>query len=87
MRSYSTAVMAQRFTPGERMTFSNGHTVMTAEAAARFSHDLVEVDRETGLYRRVHSDPESEAGIISEEKNREALLRPVREADPGNRLR
>jgi hypothetical protein len=86
MRYYSTAVMAQRYAPGERMTFS-GHTVMTAEAAARFSHDLVELDRETGLYRRVHSDPGIETGIISEEKYREALLRPVREAAPGNRLR
>ncbi len=80
--------MVLRYAPGERMTFSNGYTVMTAEAAALFSHDLVELDRETGLYRRVHSDPGHETAIISEAKYREALLRPAREADPGgNRLR
>jgi hypothetical protein len=88
MRCYSAAVMDRRYQPEERMTFSNGRTVMTAEAADRFTWGLVELDRETGLYRRVQGDPGHETAIIGEAKYREALLRPVREADPGgNRLR
>jgi hypothetical protein len=88
MRFYTLAVMAQRYAPGERMAFCNGHMAMTAETADRFTSGLVELDRETGLYRRVQDDPGRETAIISEAKDREALLRPVREADPGgNRLR
>jgi hypothetical protein len=88
MGHYSNAVMAQQYAPGERMTFSNGHTAMTAETADDFASGLVELDREAGLYRRVQSDPGHETAIIGEAKYREALLRPAREADPGgNKLR
>jgi hypothetical protein len=73
MRYYTTTVMERRYQPGERMAFSNGYTVMTAEAAALFSHDLVELDRETRLYRRVHSDPGLETAIINEAKLRDRL--------------
>jgi hypothetical protein len=88
MRYYSASVMAQRYAPGERITFSNGRTAMTAETADHFASGLVELDRETGLYRRVQSAPGHETAIIGEAKYREALLRPVRdEASGGNRLR
>lgn len=71
---YSTKEMARLYDPGERMMFSHGHTVMTAEQAQRFAYGLVELDRETGKYRRAHSDPGMETMIINEAKYREQLL-------------
>ncbi len=87
MGDYSASVMAQRYAPGERMTFCNGGTTMTAEAAERFAFGLVELDRETGLYRRAQSDPGLETLIVDEAKYRESFLRSTPAALPGNRLR
>ena len=86
MRFYSPSVMARRFAPGERMTFSNGRVAMSAETADQFAPDLVELDRETGLYRRVHSDPGSETAIINAARFRQELLKPLRDAPNGNRI-
>jgi hypothetical protein len=78
--------MERRYAPGERMTFSNGRVAMTAETADDFARDLVELDRETRLYRRVQSDPGSETAIINEARFRQELLRPIRDAHNGNRI-
>jgi hypothetical protein len=60
---------------------------MSAEAAERFTWGLVEVDRETGLYRRAQSDPGLEASIIKEAKYQESFLSSPQAAPLGNRLR
>jgi hypothetical protein len=86
MRFYTSTVMARRFAPGDRMTFSNGRVAMTAETADHFARDLVELDRETGLYRRLQSDPGSETAIINEAKFRQELLKPIQDARNGNRI-
>ena len=85
MRFYTAAVMAQRYAPGERITFSNAYTAMTAEAAERFTWGLL--DHATGLYRRPQSDPGLETSIINEAKYRESFLSSPQAAPLGNRLR
>jgi hypothetical protein len=87
MGDYSDAALAQRYAPGERMAFCNGGATMTAERAERFAFGLVELDRETGLYRRAQSNPGLETSIIDEAKYRESFLRSTTAAPPGNRLR
>jgi len=87
VRFYTAAVMAQRYAPGERITFSNGCTAMTAEAAERFTWGLLDLDHATGLYRRPHSDPGLETSIINEAKYRESFLSSPQAAPLGNRLR
>jgi uncharacterized protein GlcG (DUF336 family) len=73
-RYYSTEEMARLYGGGERMTFSRGATLMTAETAARFAYGLVELDHATGKYRRMNADPGMETAIINEQKFREQLL-------------
>lgn len=47
---------------------------MTAESAERLAYGLVELDRETGSYRRVQPDPGSETALINAANQRNALL-------------
>ncbi|MBN9087027.1 MAG: hypothetical protein J0J01_08980 [Reyranella sp.] len=47
--------MDRLYEAGERMAFGRG-TVMAADHAARFAYGLVELDRESGKYRRVNRD-------------------------------
>lgn len=58
---------------------------MTAEAAARMTVGLVELDRESGTYRRVQLDPEEEWRAISTALARTRSLTGDRPT--GNRLR
>jgi uncharacterized protein GlcG (DUF336 family) len=73
-RYYSSEEMGRLYGGGERMTFSRGATVMTAETAARFAYGLVELDHATGKYRRMNADPGTETMIVNEQKFRERLL-------------
>lgn len=59
---------------------------MVAETAARFTYGLVELDRQSGKYRRANSDPAHETAIVNEQKFRDRLLA---NSGPhlGNRLR
>lgn len=89
-RYYTDAEMARRYEPGETIRFSRGAYVFTAEKAHSFTYGLVELDRETGKYRRASPDPGLETMMI-----REALLRdqlraggaPSSPSFSGNRLR
>jgi hypothetical protein len=58
---------------------------MTAEAAERFTWGLVEMDRETGKYRRANSDPDHETAIINEAKLRDWLKAGAYASSPWSR--
>jgi hypothetical protein len=82
-RYYNDDEMARRYQPTDRMPFSRGAHVMTAETAHRAARDLVDLDRESGTYRRVQMDPALETLIINEAAARSRLLKPME--DTGNR--
>ena len=75
--------MSRRYQASDRIELG-GVYFMTAEQASRLAHGLVEiVDRTSGTYRRLLSDPAAELKLISE------ALAPSQPSEPetGNRLR
>jgi hypothetical protein len=85
-RYYTEAELSRRYQPADKMTFARGSYVMTAETAKKFSFDLVDLDRATGTYSRVQSDPSLERRLITEAIARERMRAPM-EPSLGNRLR
>ena len=85
-RYYTEAEMSHRYQAADRMLFARGTVAMTAESAAKFTWDLVELDRESGTYRRVQWDPGLETQIINAATARERMLAPMKPS-LGNRLR
>lgn len=83
---YTEAEMSRCYRPAERMLFSiGGRIVMTPERADQLACNLVERDRETGEYRRIHCDQELERTIIDAALARTAQLKLAPKL--GNRLR
>jgi hypothetical protein len=68
---YSEKERQRLYKPSDLMAFAKGSHYMTAETAESFTWGLVELDRESGCYRRTCLDSGSETAIINEAKLRD----------------
>jgi hypothetical protein len=88
VKFYSQSEMAKRHPPGLDMVFGGGAYTMRPEAAEQLAYGLVELDRPTGLYKRVQLSPVEERMLIEQAKSRQRAEAADHEpAHRGNRMR